>query len=183
MKQIYPLLLCLLATAYCPAAEPAITPTSSGSARAVAIEVARLVKADAWAVVPKPGGYWLVVSDGEVTAIYTIHTDDEPPPPPPDSLVTWVVDAAKDLDADRRVEVAKWFADAVPKIKSGELRGSKAIVEAVSKPISAMDSVKWQAFSTVLYEHLLNELRLLTLVEWAEAYESVAEGLKGGAKP
>lgn len=91
------LLLCLLTAAYCQAAEPATITASPEAAQAVAVEVVRLVQADAWTMVPKPGGYWLVVSAGGVTTTYTIHTGDgpipppPPPPPPPPGELTAVV--------------------------------------------------------------------------------------------
>lgn len=78
--------------------------------------------------------------------------------------------------------VADFFLEAIPKIDDGSLRGSKAIVEAVTKRIADMESVKWRAFSSLLYSHLLNDLKLVTQTQWSDAYKQVALGL-GGAKP
>lgn len=100
---------CLLATAYCPAAEPSATTASPAAAQAVAVEVVRLIQADAWAMVPKPGGYWLVVSAGGVTATYTIQTGDGPDPEPdPDPIPPGQVDLVVIVEetTERTAEIA-----------------------------------------------------------------------------
>jgi len=103
-----------------------------------------------------------------------------PPLPPADDLAVYTTDLVRGLAIiDEGGEVATLFLSAATRIDTGELRGSAAIVEAVSKPLAAKNSTKWQAFSTMLFQHLLNERRLISQVDWAAAYKSVAAGLRG----
>lgn len=124
----------------------------------------------------------LFASDGKtiVTDRYVIPADGDDPfvPPPADDLSIYVNDLADVLSIDGRQQVADMFAAAVPKINSDKLRGSQAIVGAVGKPIAALESVKWKSFSKLLFEHLLNDLKLVTQSQWATAYESIVVGLE-----
>jgi hypothetical protein len=141
-----------------------------------------------------PGEYLVFVSatiDGknEYSEVIIVVGDKPPdpppppPPPPPSDLSAFVADLIEELDIETGTsEVAGFFQDAVPKVDSDELRGSKAIVEAVTKRIAAMNSTKWKAFSSLLYGHLLNELQLVSQSQWSDAYKEVVLGL-GGVKP
>ena len=112
-----------------------------------------------------------------------VGPDPDPPPPPPSDLSEFTVGLVKSLDIKtKRPAVAKLFQDAIPKINSGKLRGSKAIVEAVSKPIAAMGSTKWQAFSSLLFQHLLNDLKLVRQAQWSDAYRQIVSGIGGLAR-
>ncbi len=116
---------------------------------------------------------------GAAIWVLSITTDGEAPPPPMDEIAMLAAKLADGLDG--KPAVAKMFADAIPRIESEELRGSGAIVQAVSEPIAALDVAGWQKFSRLLYENLLNERKLVSQEQWAAAYESVVVGL-GGVK-
>ncbi len=97
-------------------------------------------------------------------------------------LSAFVTNLVDELSIDSgTAEVASFFQDAIPQVDSDKLRGSKAIVEAVTKRIARMGSVKWKAWQSLLYSHLLNDLKLVTQAQWSSAYKQVALGL-GGAK-
>ncbi len=107
--------------------------------------------------------------------------DPDPPlpPPPPSDLTEFVAELVNKLDIETRSEqVIGLFRDAIAGIDDDKLLGSKAIVEAVSKRIVAMDSTKWHAFSTLLYQRLINELKLVTQAQWKDAYKQVILGLE-----
>lgn len=125
-----------------------------------------------WHRVEMPGNvvYWVLSITRDGPPI------DDPPEPPPDDLSVFTADLLAGLSLNGS-EVAGMFSGAIPKIKSGKLRGSRAIVQAVSKPIADLKSVKWQSFSTLLFQHLLNERKLVTQAQWAEAYQSIVVGL------
>lgn len=104
-----------------------------------------------------------------------------PPPPPPSDLSAFVENLVDELGIDSDTsQVAGFFQAAVPKIDDGSLRGSRAIVEAVSKPLAGMGT-KWKAFSSLLFTHLLHDVRLVTQSQWSDGYKEVALGL-GGVK-
>jgi len=104
----------------------------------------------------------------------------DPPLPPTSDLSAFTAGLIERLEIKtKRPVVAKLFQDTIPKIDSSKLRGSKAIVEAVSKPIAAMGSTKWQAFSSLLFQHLLNDLKLVTQAQWSDAYRQVVSGIGG----
>lgn len=122
---------------------------------------------------------WHRVQSTGGTAIWvlSITTDGKAPPPPVDELGRRVAKLAEGLNG--KPAVAKMFGAAIPRIESGELRGSGAIVQAVSEPIAALDVAGWQKFSRLLYEYLLNERKLVSQSQWAKAYTSVVAGLGG----
>ena len=131
---------------------------------------------------------WVIGAAGSPIVItkdrYEIPADGDTPTPPvgvPDQLAVYVADLADGLDLNPpdRGKVAGMFALVIPQIRSSKLRGSKAIVESVTKPIADLKSVKWQSFSTLLYQHLLRERKLISQEQWAEAYESIVVGLGG----
>jgi hypothetical protein len=128
----------------------------------------------------------LIASDGRdiVTTRYVFPADSGDPPtrPLPDDLSVYVAELAEGLD-DKQA-VAKLFSNAIPRIwvskdDPRELRGSGAIVLAVSTPISQLDSGPWQEFSRLLFQHLLHKLKIGGEGPlWAEAYRSVVQGLR-----
>ena len=114
---------------------------------------------------------------GAAIWVLSITTDGEAPPPPMDEIALLAAKLADGLDG--KPAVAKMFADAIPRIESEELSGSKAIVDAVSKPIAELDSADWQKFSRLLYGHLMGLKKAgLSQEEWAAAYKSVVAGLQ-----
>ena len=103
-----------------------------------------------------------------------------PPDPPADSTLTTFVRGltvdVKATDAEREA-VADIFTRGARKIRSGELRGSRAIVTWTNKEMDAFP--KWQAWFKTLMGHALKleELEFPVAEKWAGVWDEIGKGV------
>lgn len=105
------------------------------------------------------------------------------PPAPPEDLLGYVRRLTADVQATAAepAEVSDLFFRLAGRISSGELRGSQAIVTATTEAFhgEARDlRTNWATWYAALMGHLLDDLKLVSQQQWADAYQTISEGVK-----